>query len=100
MPITPAGLVFTPYVKGTSEKFRCIQNCYNIETIFKTRHTLRSLLTEQDLKEDHNRWSTVSTVFPTVRFSEYRHKQRDGLLEKSKLVPYAHEGHKLGWVGS
>jgi hypothetical protein len=36
--------VFIPYVKGISEKFKQICNCYNIKTIFKTKKTLRSLL--------------------------------------------------------
>jgi hypothetical protein len=35
------GTVITPYVRGTSEKFRRIGNCFNVRTIFKTKHTLR-----------------------------------------------------------
>jgi hypothetical protein len=30
-----------PYVKGISDKFRYIENCFNIKTIFKTKHILR-----------------------------------------------------------
>jgi hypothetical protein len=34
-----------PYVKGISERFRCIGERYNIKAVFKTRQTLRSFLT-------------------------------------------------------
>jgi hypothetical protein len=40
----PLGSVYMPYVKGVSEKFKRIGNRYNIRTIFKTKHTLRSSL--------------------------------------------------------
>jgi hypothetical protein len=36
--------VYIPYVKGASEKFKRIGNRYNIRTIFKTKHELRSSL--------------------------------------------------------
>jgi hypothetical protein len=39
----PLGFVYIPYVKGVSEKFKGIGNRY-IRTIFKTRHTLSSLM--------------------------------------------------------
>jgi hypothetical protein len=29
-------------VKGVLEKFKRLRNCYNIRTIFKPKHTLRS----------------------------------------------------------
>jgi hypothetical protein len=38
------GLVFIPYMKGISEKVKHIGNRYNIRTVFKTKHTLRSSL--------------------------------------------------------
>jgi hypothetical protein len=38
------GTVVIPYVKGTSEKFRCIGNHFNLSTIFKTKHTLRGTM--------------------------------------------------------
>jgi hypothetical protein len=40
----PLGSVYIPYVKGVSEKFRRIGNSYNLRTIFRTKHTLRSSL--------------------------------------------------------
>jgi hypothetical protein len=40
----PLGSVYIPYVKGVSEKFKRIGNRYNIRTIFKTKHKLRSSL--------------------------------------------------------
>jgi hypothetical protein len=42
--VKPIGSVFIPHVKGISKKFRCIRYRYNIRKIFKTRHTLRSIL--------------------------------------------------------
>jgi hypothetical protein len=38
------GTVYIPYVKGVSEKFKCIENRYNIRTIFRTKHNVRSSL--------------------------------------------------------
>jgi hypothetical protein len=38
------GTVIIPYVKGTSEKFRRIGNCFYLRTIFKTKHTLHGTL--------------------------------------------------------
>jgi hypothetical protein len=49
------GSVYIPYVKGVSEKFKCIGDFYNIRMIFKTTHTLRISLMEtwpeRDLQE-------------------------------------------------
>jgi hypothetical protein len=36
--------MYIPYVEGVSEKFKRIGNRQNIRMIFKTIHTLRSLL--------------------------------------------------------
>jgi hypothetical protein len=44
--------VYIPYVKGVSEKFKCIGNQHNIRTIFKTKHTLTSSLTKTRLERD------------------------------------------------
>jgi hypothetical protein len=40
----PLGFVCIAYVKGVSEKFKRIGNGYNIRTMFRTQHTLRSSL--------------------------------------------------------
>jgi hypothetical protein len=45
---TPLCYVHIPYVKGVSEKFRR----YNIRTIFKIKHTLRSSLVENGSETD------------------------------------------------
>jgi hypothetical protein len=42
--VKPIGSAFIPYMKGISEKFRCISYGSIIRTIFETRHTLRSIL--------------------------------------------------------
>jgi hypothetical protein len=36
--------VFIPYVKGISEKFKLIRNCYIIKAFSKTEHTVGSFL--------------------------------------------------------
>jgi hypothetical protein len=40
----PLGSGFIPYMMGISENFRLIRNHYNNRTIFKTKHTLSSLM--------------------------------------------------------
>jgi hypothetical protein len=40
----PLGSVIIPYMKGISEKYKCIGNHYNIRTVFRTKHILRSSL--------------------------------------------------------
>jgi hypothetical protein len=48
----PLGSVYIPYVKGVSDKFKRIGNQYNIRTVFKTKHTLRSSLVRTRPKRD------------------------------------------------
>jgi hypothetical protein len=48
----PLSSVYIPYVKGVSEKFECIGNCYNIRTIFIGKHILRSSLVKSRLERD------------------------------------------------
>jgi hypothetical protein len=40
----PLALVFILFVKGISEKLKHVSNHYNIRTVFRTKHTLRSSL--------------------------------------------------------
>jgi hypothetical protein len=42
--VKPQGSVCIPYVKGVSEKFERIWNQYNIRTLVRRKHTLRSSL--------------------------------------------------------
>jgi hypothetical protein len=44
--------VYILYVKGVSEKFKGMGNWYNIRTIFKTKHTLRSSFMKTRLERD------------------------------------------------
>jgi hypothetical protein len=41
---TYQGTVITPYVRGISEKFRCIANHFSVRAIFKTKHTRHGIL--------------------------------------------------------
>jgi hypothetical protein len=50
----PLGSVRILSVKDISGKFKFIGNCYNIRTIFKTNHALRSSLMRTSSKEIHS----------------------------------------------
>jgi hypothetical protein len=89
----PLGSVCVPYVKGVSE-FKRIGNRYNIRTIFKTKHTLRSSLMKTRPERDPQQ--TAQCVYSilcecgrgyigetsrslVVRLPEYTHNPIDGL---------------------
>jgi hypothetical protein len=100
-------------MKGISEKFKCIRNRYNIRTIFKTKHTLRSSLIqtrpERDLQQTAHCVNSIpcecgrSYIGETGRtlavwLLEHRHNLKEGLLEKSKLAQHAYGGgHRMAW---
>jgi predicted GIY-YIG superfamily endonuclease len=105
--------VYIPYAKGVSEKFKCIDNQYNIGMIFKTKHTLRSALIKTRLERDPQQTAQCIYSIPCecgrsyigetgkpldVRLREHRHSLQQGLLEKSKLAqPTYEEDHRAGW---
>jgi hypothetical protein len=102
--------VYVPYVKGDSEKFKCIGNWYNIRMIFRTKHTLRSsLMRERDPQQmsqcvysipwECGRSYIGETDRPlAVQLREYRHNFKEGLLEKFKLAHHVYEeGHRVIW---
>jgi hypothetical protein len=109
----PLGSVYIPYVKGVSEKFKRILNRYNIRTIFKTKHTLRSSLMKT--RPERGPLQTTQCIYSiprecgrsyigetsrhlAVRLREHRHNLQQGLLEKSKLAQRAYEeDHRVGW---
>jgi predicted GIY-YIG superfamily endonuclease len=109
----PLGLVYIPYVKGVSEKFKRTGNQYNIRTIFKTKHTLRSSLARTRPKRDPQQMAHCVYSIPcecgrsyigetgrplAARIREHRHNLKEGLLDKSKLAQHAYEeGHRVGW---
>jgi hypothetical protein len=105
--------VFILYVKGISEKIKCIGNPYNITSVFKRKHTLRSSLMrtrpERYLLQmaccvysipcECGRSYIGETGRPlAVQNHELRHNLREGLLQKSKLTQHAYgEGHRVSW---
>jgi hypothetical protein len=107
------GSVYTPYLKGVSEKFRRIGNRYNIRAIFKTKHTLRSSLMKTRQERDPLQTAQCIYSIPcecgrsyigetgrplAVQLREHRHNLKQGLLEKSKLPQQAYEeGHRIRW---
>jgi hypothetical protein len=60
----PLGSVCIPHVKGVSEKFKRIANQYNIRTVFKTKHTLRSSLVRTRPKRDSQQRAHCAIAFP------------------------------------
>jgi hypothetical protein len=109
----PLRSVYIPYVKGTSEKLKCVGNRYNISTIFETKHTLRSSLMKTRLERDPQQMAQCIYSIHCVcgksyigdkgrplamRLHEHSHNLQQGLLGKSKLAQHAYEeGHKVGW---
>jgi hypothetical protein len=105
--------VYIPYVKGVSEKFKRIGNRYNIRTIFKIKHKLRSSLMKTRPERDRQQTARCVYSIPcecggsyivetgrplAVRLREHKHSLKEGLLEKSKLARHAYEeGHRVGW---
>ena len=99
---TPLCYVHIPYVKGVSEKFRRKGNRYNVRTIFKIKHTLRSSLVktgpESDPRETAQRACGETGRPLAVRLREHRHNLKEGLLEKCKLAQHAFEKyHRVDW---
>jgi predicted GIY-YIG superfamily endonuclease len=100
-------------VKGVSEKFKRIGIRYNIRTIFKTKHTIRSSLMKARPESDPQQTAQCIYSIPceggrnyigetgtplAMQLREHRHHLQQGFLEKSKLAQHAYEeGHTLGW---
>jgi hypothetical protein len=97
----PLASVYILYVKGISEKFKRTGNRYNIRTIFKTKHKLRSSLMKTRPERDPQQTARCVYSIPcecgrsyigetgrllAVRLHEHKHNLKEGLLEKSKLV--------------
>jgi hypothetical protein len=93
-----------------SEKFKRIGNRYNIRTILKTKHTLRSSLIKTRPERDPQQTAQCVYSIPcergrsyigetgrllAVRLREQQHNLKEGLLETSKLAKHSYEeGHK------
>jgi hypothetical protein len=101
--------VVIPDVKDISEIFTCIGNCFNLRTIFMTKHTLRGALMKigpvrdaQQTKQcvcsipyDCGRCYISETSRPLeALINENKYNRR--LLEISKLAQHAYEeDHKI-----
>jgi hypothetical protein len=104
--------VYIPYGKSASEKFKCIENHYNIRAIFKTKHTLRSSLMKTRPEREPQQMARCIYSIPcecgrsysgktgrplATQLSEHRHHLKEDVLEKSKLAQHAYEeGHRVG----
>jgi hypothetical protein len=93
--------VLIPYMKGISEEFRCTGERYNIKTVFKTRQTLRIMLTRtrphrevQDMRKciysipcEFGRCYIGETGRPLgIRILEHMNNLKQGLMEKFRLA--------------
>jgi hypothetical protein len=93
-------------MKGVSQRFKLIGNQYNIRTIFKTQHTLRSSLMNTRPENDPQQMTQCVCNIPcecgrscigetgrsiAMWLHEHRHSLKEGLLEKSKLAQHAFE---------
>jgi hypothetical protein len=90
--------VYIPYVKGVSEKLKRIGNRYNMRTIFRTKHTLRSSLRKTRPERDPQQTAVClqnpcecgrSYIGETgrplaVRVREHTHNLKQSLIEISK----------------
>jgi hypothetical protein len=100
----PLGSVYIPHVKDVSEKFKHMGNWYNIRTIFKTKHTLRSSFMK--IRPERDPQETAQCIYSipcecgrplVMQLHEHRHNLQQGLLEKSKLGQHDYdEGHRVG----
>jgi hypothetical protein len=103
-------IVIIPFIKGTSEKFRCIGKHFNDRAIFKTKHTIcgTSMRTGpvrdgQQTKQcvynipcDCGKYYIGETGRPLeVCIKEHKYNLTQGLLEKSKLAQHVYKGHKI-----
>jgi hypothetical protein len=98
--------------EGMFEKVKCVGNHYNIKTIFKTGHTLMSMLMRSRAKGDArqtahcicsiscecgiNCISEVSRPL-ILHIQEQRPNLKDSFLEKLKLAQHAFEEDQAGW---
>jgi hypothetical protein len=60
----PLGSVYIVYMKDVSEKFKRIGNRYNIRTVFKTKHTLRSSFMKARPERDPQQTSQYVVALP------------------------------------
>jgi hypothetical protein len=92
----PLGSVYVPYVKGVSEKFKCIWNRYDIRTIFKTKYNLTNALMKTRLERDQQQMAQTIYSIPcecgrsyigktgrplAVQLREHTQNLKEGLLE-------------------
>jgi hypothetical protein len=100
-------------VRGVSQKFKRIGNRYNIRTIFRTKHTLKSTFTRSRLERDPLQTAQRIYSIPcecgrsyigetgrrlAVRLHAQRHNVQQSLLEKSELAQHVYkERHRAGW---
>jgi hypothetical protein len=108
----PLGYMFISYMKGISEKFKCIGKHYNIRTLFKTKCTLKCshVKTRPEMNPQQKPFCTYripcicgasyideSSKFLALWLQEHGYNLRQLLPQKSRVVQYAYEeGHMVG----
>jgi hypothetical protein len=111
--VKASGLCVYPICEIYSEKFKSIQNRYNIRKIFKTKHKFKRSLMKSRQERDPQQTAQCVCSIPcecgrsyfgetgrplAMRLPEHRQSLKESLLEKSKLAQHAYEdGHNVGW---
>ena len=101
-------LVVIPYVAGMSEDIRRVCRKFNIRVVFKSRRTLRSMLTKVKDTLPLGKQSNVVYRIPCscgqvyigetkrrleTRLKEHRYACERGMMEKSAVAEHAWENH-------
>ena len=101
-------LVVIPYVAGMSEDIRRVSRKFNIRVVFKSRRTLRSMLTKVKDTLPPGKQSNVVYRIPCscgqvciretkrrleTRLKEHRDACKRGMMEKSAVAEHAWEHH-------
>ena len=91
-----------PYVAGMSEDITRVCRKFNIRVVFKSRRTLRSMLTKVKdtlpLGKQSNVVSPAAAARSTserleMRLKEHRHACEMGMMEKSDVAEHSWENH-------
>jgi hypothetical protein len=78
--------VYAPYAKGVSEKFKPVENRYNIRKFFGIKHILRECGR-----------SYIGGRFPAMRLHEHRHRVCSRFFQKNADLSIM--SMKRSWVG-
>ncbi|XP_063216176.1 uncharacterized protein LOC134527430 [Bacillus rossius redtenbacheri] len=112
----PAGTLVIPYVQGLSEKIRHLGNKYGLKTAFRSKSTIKSIVTK--VKPATEKLQTHNCVYQipcecghvyigetgralSTRIKEHKNNCKKGETLKSRLAEHTWENsHKILWEDS